>query len=110
MTNIQVSTQIYFIRNSIPLINDHLTFQDEELALNLISIIDKFKNIENEYSGLNLDQKKQADISEISEAAFAVDDKIAYNLSGNINQAKKKALQRQEMIKLQREKRMNVRE
>jgi len=80
------------------------------LALNLISIIDKFKNIENEYSDSNLDKKTQADISEISEAAFAVDDKISYNLSGNMSSAKKKALQRLEMIKLQREKRMNSRE
>jgi len=55
------------------------------LALNLISIIDQFKNIENEYHGSNLDKKTQANISEISEAAFAVDDRIAYNLSGNMN-------------------------
>ena len=78
--------------------------------MNLIGIIDKFKNIENEYADENLEKKKLADISEISEAAFAVDDKISYNLSGNITVEKRKKLQRLELIKLQREKRMSVRE
>ena len=79
--SLQVKTQIYFIRNSIGLINEHLTFQDEELALSLITIIDKFKNIENEYlatySQVDLENRNiYCDISDISEAAFAVDERI----------------------------------
>ena len=50
-----------------------------------MSIIDKFKNIENEYMHLNLDKKTQLHLNDISEAAFSVDDKIAYNLAANIN-------------------------
>ena len=38
------AAQIYFLRNSIKSINNHLTFQDEDLALQLIGIIDRYKN------------------------------------------------------------------
>ena len=39
-TNMQVQTQVYFITKSISLINDHLTYMDEELALSLLNIVD----------------------------------------------------------------------
>lgn len=45
-SNLQPNTQIYFIEKTIPVINDHLTYQDEELALNLINIIDNLKNLD----------------------------------------------------------------
>jgi len=44
--NLQVATQIYFLEHCVPMMNDHLTFQDEELALTLINLVDSFKNIE----------------------------------------------------------------
>ena len=52
---------------------------------------------------------KQIDDITISDTAFALDDKLSFNY-GQIPSMKKKAFQRLEMIKLQREKRLGVRE
>lgn len=97
-SNLQIASQIYFIENSISLINDQLTHQDEDLAMSLMNHIDFFKGLE--------DEKFHA----ICDAAFAKDLKISYNITININSTKKKAMQRQEMVKLQREKRLATRE
>ena len=53
--------------HSVPLINEHLTYKDEELALSLLNIIDTFKG--------------QEDSEILSEAAFQVDMTIKYNLN-----------------------------
>jgi len=42
--NLRFQSQIYFINNSIFLINEHCTYQDEELALSLMDIIDNLKD------------------------------------------------------------------
>jgi len=93
-TNLQVKTQAFFISHSIELINEHLTYQDEDLALSLMNMIDVFKCSEFE---------------EISEAAFDVDNRIKYNI-GKADDMKTKRYQRIEIIKHQREKRLLVRE
>ena len=49
-------------------------------------------------------------IQEISDAAFWIDDHISYNLPSNQTDAAKKKFQRIEMLKLQREKRLGIRE
>lgn len=87
-TNLQIIAQIYFIENSITLINDHLTHQDEDLALQLMDCIDSFKGLEDEK------------FHEISDAAFAQDLEISYNVAINLDGAKKKAMQRLDMVKL----------
>lgn len=60
-----VATRVYFIKNSIDLINTHLTYRDQELVLQLLSFIDQFKCSDNE---------------EISEAAFETDIKVKFNI------------------------------
>jgi hypothetical protein len=74
--------------------NDHLTYQDEDLAIQLINLVDFMK---------------QHDDVLISDTAFAVDERLQFNY-GQIPTMKKKAFQRLEMVKLQREKRLGVRE
>ena len=93
-SKLQKATQIYFLQHSIEMINDHLTYQDEELALNLMNSLDILKN---------------CDDQQVSDAAFEVDDRMKFNI-GAMPSFKKKAFQRLEMIKLQREKRLGVRE
>jgi hypothetical protein len=46
----------------------------------------------------------------ISEAAFSVDESISFNITSNLGSQKKKAFQRQDMVKHMREKRLGVRE
>lgn len=87
------AAQIYFLRNSIKQINNHLTFQDEDLALQLIGIIDRYKNQENE---------------RICEAAFSVDDTVSFNV--NLSAAKRKAWQKMNQIKAKREEKLAIRE
>ena len=84
-SNLQPTTQIYFVLHTIPVINDHLTYQDEELALNLINIIDTLKN---------LDEDAGPKSTLISDAAFSVDESISFNITSNLGSKKKKALQR----------------
>jgi len=74
--------------------NDHLTYQDEDLAISLINLVDLMK---------------QSDDIKISDSAFALDERTHFNY-GQIPSMRKKAFQRLEMIKLQREKRLGVRE
>lgn len=76
------------------IMNDNLTYQDEDLAITLINLVDLMK---------------QSDDITISDTAFALDDKLSFNY-GQISSMKKKSFQRLEMIKLQREKRLGVRE
>ena len=83
-SKLQKATQIYFLQNSIEMINDHLTYQDEELALNLMNSLDILKN---------------CDDQQVSDAAFEVDDRMKFNI-GAMPSFKKKAFQRLEMIKL----------
>ena len=92
--NLTKTTQLYFLENSIGIINEHLTYQDEDLAISLINLVDLMK---------------QNDDIKISDTAFAVDDRTSFNY-GQIPSMRKKAFQRLEMIKLQREKRLGVRE
>ena len=56
-----------------------------------------------------MDFLKQSDDLSISDTAFALDERTSFNY-GQIPSMKKKAYQRLEMIKLQREKRLGVRE
>lgn len=93
-SNLRPATQAYFIRHSIKLINDHLTFQDEDLCLQILSIIDTAKLSDNDL---------------ISEAAFDADMNIKYNI-GKLSDDKIKQFQRLDMIKMQKEKRLLVRE
>lgn len=74
--------------------NDHLTYQDEDLAIQLINLVDLMK---------------QSDDLSISDTAFALDEKTSFNY-GQVPSMKKKAFQRLEMLKLQREKKLGVRE
>lgn len=92
--NLRPQSQVYFIRNSLALINEHCTYQDEELALCLMDVVDNFKNEDLECS----DDEEDADLSakngpariaknkekawkrEVSEAAFYVDDRMSYNI------------------------------
>ena len=87
--NLQVKTIIYFIQNCIPMINEHLTYMDEELALSLINIVDAFKNIEE-----SDDKQNDKQILDISETAFAIDDRISFNLTGSMSAMKKKVFHR----------------
>ena len=66
--------QSYFLKHSLPLINEHLTYQDEELALSLLNIVDTFKC--------------QDDSETLSEAAFHVDMQIKYNINPSEQAAK----------------------
>lgn len=84
-SNLQPTTQIFFVENTIPVINDHLTYQDEELALNLINIIDTLKN---------LDEDSGPKSIFISDAAFSVDENISFYITSNLSSKKKKAFQR----------------
>lgn len=74
-SNLSEKAQIYFLKHMIGTVNNHLTFQDEDLALQLIGIIDQYKNQENE---------------QICEAAFSVDETVSFNVS--ISTSKRKAL------------------
>ena len=65
---------MYFINNCVALINDHLTFQDEELALNLLHLMDEFK---------------ASDDEKISEAAFFSDTRVKYNIGVTTEKNKK---------------------
>jgi hypothetical protein len=56
---LQKKTQLYFLENSVSVINDHLTYQDEELAIQLINLVDLMK---------------QHDDLDISDTAFGVDE------------------------------------
>jgi|TARA_B110000285_G_C15045831_1_gene574267 hypothetical protein len=74
-----------------------LTFGDQELSLSLINIIDSFKGLEGE------------GMQEVSDAAFDIDNKISFNM-GQLPKQKKKALERLDLLKSQREKKFAVRE
>lgn len=63
--NLQIKTLTHFIKHSAILINDHLAYQDEELAMHLFNMMDVFKS-----SG----------IDSVSDAAFEADMKIKYNI------------------------------
>jgi hypothetical protein len=77
---------------SLPLINEHCTYQDEELALCLMDAVDNFKNDDGEYSEDDEEYqppprrggagrtREQEWRRELSEAAFQVDDNISYNI------------------------------
>jgi septum formation inhibitor MinC len=83
-SNLQVQTQVFFLTHTLPLLNDHLTYQDEELTLSLITIIDQFKNIEEDsYKGA----------AEVSDAAFAIDEQISFNLPDASQKKKQTALE-----------------
>mmetsp|Transcript_16750 Transcript_16750/g.28451 ORF Transcript_16750/g.28451 Transcript_16750/m.28451 type:complete len:735 (+) Transcript_16750:1120-3324(+) len=99
--HLQVATQAYFLTHTVRALNHHLTSQDEELALSLITIIDQFKS---------LDEDACPGALQLSDAAFAVDERISFNVGGRMSIQKKKMFQRQDMLKLQREKRLAVRE
>ena len=43
-SNISVKAQLYFLANSVSLINQHLTNNDQDFVLLLIQNIDSFKN------------------------------------------------------------------
>lgn len=43
-SNISVKSQLYFMANSVSLINQHLTNNDQDFVLLLIQNIDSFKN------------------------------------------------------------------
>jgi len=64
----------------------------------LINIIDSFKGLEGE------------GMQELSDAAFDVDLKISINVTGSLPKQKKKALERLDLLKSQREKRFAIRE
>lgn len=74
-----------------------MTFGDQELSLSLINIIDSFKGLEGE------------GMQEVSDAAFDIDNKISFNM-GQLPKQKKKALERLDLLKSQREKKFAVRE
>ena len=54
------------------MINEHLTFGDQELALSLINVIDSFKSLEVE------------GMQEVSDAAFDIDNKISFIITGSL--------------------------
>ena len=66
-SNITVKAQLYFLANSVSLINQHLTNNDQDFVLLLIQNIDSFKN---------QDQNEQ-----LSEAAFRCDDKNKFKVN-----------------------------
>jgi len=66
------------------MINDHLAAQDEDLAFNLISIVDCFKNI---------DDSDDKETQDLTEAAFALDERLSINLSQSMSQVKKRQIQ-----------------
>ena len=86
MDNLQIKTQVFFLIETVPMLNEHLTYQDEEMGLSLITIVDQFKSIED-------DSFKGA--IELSDAAFSVDEKISYNIPAT-GAPRKKAAQRQD--------------
>lgn len=63
--NLQQKAMEYFIVNSVPLINDNLTYQDEDLALKLLNFMDSVKF---------------GDVESLSEKAMKVDKSIKYNI------------------------------
>lgn len=104
--------QLYFLKTSVQLINEHCCFQDDDLAFQLMSMVESFKSIEtilapqceigdrdSSYEKLKKNRLKQK-CSEIADMAFSVDDHISYNIMQNLSSAKKKNLQRIEMLKL----------
>ena len=104
------------------LINEHCCFQDDDLAFQLMSMVESFKSIDtilssqyeikdkdSSYDQLRKNRLKQK-YNEIADMAFSVDDHISYNIMQNLSSVKKKNLQRIEMLKLQKEKRLTVRE
>jgi hypothetical protein len=87
--NIQLSTKMFFLRETLPIMNEQLTYQDEELTLSLISIIDEFKAIEEDaFPGAE----------QLCETAFAVDEKISFNLSYSQQQKKRSKVDETDQI------------
>jgi len=71
----------------IPRLNDYLTFQDEDLSFKLIETVDAFKLID-----VPKETNQKVLFEELIETAFQIDESTTFNLSTNLNQAKKKAL------------------